>query len=263
MEKRIVGLLVLVTTYASGFQEASNASSAPRIIINLPDSISPESVWIRYALYGPEGNGGRISRGDMAKDGSGNLEMPALFGGVLAHEAKIVVYAPGCQFGVYDFDPISGSDIKLPFHCEPLPRKTIHGFLPPTEIPSNTYLSEKKIDIAGYLDDNWACDFFLQHRLGSMVTEAGSCLGSDIPLGRIGEINPAYGGIFEMTIPDFTRDPVFGRFANQGKFGVIKLALKEKKIRHSLGTITANAAPELGLNVQTKYHDPVVFTRVH
>lgn len=262
MEKRIVGLLVLVT-YASGFQEISNAQNAPRIIINLPDSISPESVWIRYALYGPEGSGGRISTGGMAKDGSGHLEIPALFDGVAAQKAKIVVYAPGCQFGIYDSDRISGSDISLRFQCEPLPTKMVHSFLAPTEIPSNTYLSEKKLDIAGYLDGNWACDFFLQHRLGSTVTEAGSCLGSDIPLGRIGEINPAYGGTFDITIPDFTRDPVFDRFANHGKFGVIELALKEKNIGHSLGTITANAAPELGLNIQTKYQDPVVFTRVH
>ena len=51
--------------------------------------------------------------------------------------------------------------------------------------------------------------------------EAGSCLGSAIPLGTVGQLDPARKGIFEMTIPDFTRDPVFGKFARQEKFGVI------------------------------------------
>ena len=66
-----------------------------------------------------------------------------------------------------------------------------------------------------------------------------------------------------MTIPDFTRDPVFGKFARQGKFGVIELALKEKKSGRIVGTIKAGNSRELGLNVQQEYHDPVIFTTVN
>jgi len=162
---------------------------------------------------------------------------------------------------MYDLDLSSDSEITKQFQCDPLPSKTVHGFLRPEEIPRNIGLAEKKLDIAGYLDGNWVCEFFFQP-LPESTIEAGSCLGSDIPLGTVGQLDPARKGIFEMTIPDFTRDPVFGKFARQGKFGVIELALKEKKIGRSLGTIKADNSPELGLNVQDEYRDPVTFTTV-
>jgi hypothetical protein len=82
-------------------------------------------------------------------------------------------------------------------------------------------------------------------------------------LGIVGEINPGHGGSFDITVPDFTQDQVFDRFARHGRFGVIELALKEKKIGRTLATIKVEGEPELGLNVQGDYRDPVVFTRVH
>jgi hypothetical protein len=258
-------LLVIVAACTCGFaQEASTAAVAPRIIINLPGNIPPGAVWVRYALYGPEGSGGRISGGNTIK-AEPNLGhyISAVFGGAPARNAKVVIYAPGCQFATYDLDLGNGADITQQFQCEPLPIKNVHGFLGPKEIPSNTYLTDNKLDVAGYLDGMWVCSFFLQQRRGASLIEGGSCLGSDIPLGIVGEINPARGGIFEMTIPDFTRDPAFERFVRDGRFDVIELALKEKKIGRILATIKADERPELGLNVQDDYRDPVIFTRVH
>jgi hypothetical protein len=140
--------------------------------------------------------------------------------------------------------------------------RTIHGFLSPNEIPTNTYLAEKKLDVTGYLDGDWVCRFLLQQRHGATIIEAGSCLSSGIPLGTVGQIDPAQDGAFEITFPDFTRDPVFDKFVRGGKFGVIQLALKEKKIGRTLATITATDAPEFGLNVQAEYRDPVIFAAV-
>jgi hypothetical protein len=265
--KRRVAYSLLVTVAAGvcGFtQEAGNAVLGPRIVINLPDNIPPEVVWVRYTLYGPEGSGGRISRGDTLKAESNSRHyISALFGGAPAQHAKVVIYASGCRFATYDLDVGSVSDITEQFQCDPLPTKTVHGFLRPDEIPTNIDPAEKKLDIAGYLDGGWVCDFFLQLRRESTIIEAGSCLGSDIPLGTLGELDLARKGIFEITIPDFTCDPVLGRFARQGEFGVIELALKEKRIGRSLGTIKADNSPKLGLNVQDKYLDPVIFTTVH
>ena len=39
---------------------------------------------------------------------------------------------------------------------------TVHGFLDPKEIPSNTALADKKLDVAAYLDGLWVCSFFPQ-----------------------------------------------------------------------------------------------------
>lgn len=250
-------LLVIAAAGVCGFtQEPGSVAAGPRIVIDLPDNIPPETVWVRYALYGPEGSGGRISSGEKLKSESPHYYISALFGGSPARHAKVVMYAPGCQFAKYDLDLSGDSDTTTQFQCDTLPTKAIRGFLHPDEIPSNTVLAEKKLDIAGYLDGDWVCEFFLQQT-------GGSCLGSDIPLGMVGELDPALHGFFDMTIPDFTFDPVFGTFARHGKFGVIRLPLKEKQIGRGLGTITAEKGPQFGLNVQRDYSDPVTFTRVH
>ena len=255
-------LLVICAARTCGFaQEADRGAVAPRIIIKLPDDIPSEVVWVRYEL-GPAGGGGRGSKGETLKAESFPYYISAQFEGAPARHAKVVIYAPGCQFATYDLDLDGGSDITEQFQCAPLINKTVHGFLRPDQIPTNTYLAEKKLDIAGYLDGNWVCDLFLQRRKSTII-EGGSCLGSDIPLGTVGQLDPSRRGDFEMTIPDFTRDPVFKNFARHGKFGVIELALKEKKIGRTLATIKADNNPELGLSVQDEYPDLVAFTTVH
>jgi hypothetical protein len=261
----ITSLFVIVLASGASFTQSVPAlvTAAPHIVVNLPAHIAPEAVWVRYVLYGPEGSG-RISGGSTLKlePKSRHYDIVAVLGGAPAWHAKLVMYAPGCQFATYDLDLTSGSDITEQFQCEPLSTKTLHGFLPPKDIPSNTYFAEKKLDVIGYLDGDWVCRSFLQQPHGAAIIEAGSCLGSVIPLGTVGQIDPARGGVFEMTFPDFTRDPVFGKFGSSGKFGVIQLALKEKKTGRTLTTITANDAPEFGLNVQGEYREPVVFTPV-
>jgi len=71
-----------------------------------------------------------------------------------------VMYARGCQFATYDLDLGSGSYITEQFQREPLSTKTLHAFLSPNDIPSNTHFAEKKIDVIGYLDGDWVCRFF-------------------------------------------------------------------------------------------------------
>ena len=251
-------VLVIIAACSCGFtQDANTATVGARIVVTLPDNIPPESIWVRYALYAPEGGGGGTMAGETLKtDAHSQLYISTMYGGAQAQHAKVAIYAPGCQFVTYDLDLSSDSDFKTKFQCEPLPTKIVHGFLSPEQFPNPIDRAEKKLDIQGYLDGRWVCDFFLQMR-------GGSCLGSVIPLRTLGELDLANKGIFELTIPDFTRDPVFGRFASHGKFGVIELALEEKKFGRGLGTIKADDNLDLGLNVQANYPNPVMFTTVH
>jgi hypothetical protein len=256
-------LLLVVTACACGSaQGPATAAVAPRIIIDLPDNISPASVWIRYVLDGPEGTGGKISRGGTLKaEPNSQHFIPAVFGDAPARYARVVIYAQGCKFATYDLDLGSGSDVTEHFQCVPLPTKTVHGFLNIKKTPSRTY-SDKRLDVVGYLDGMWVCDFLPQQRRGATLIEAGSCLDSDIQLGTIGKTDPGSSGAFEITIPDFTRDPVFDRFAQNGKFGFIELALEDKNRERIVTTIKAADRPELGLNVQKDYSDPVQFVPV-
>jgi hypothetical protein len=189
-----------------------------------------------------------------------------MIGGTPAQDAKIVVYAPGCQFKAYNIDLDGTPDISEHFKCNSLRTKTVHGFLPPAQIPSSIFPAEKTLAISGELEPDWVCDFFLQQRRGAAVIMAGSCLGAGIPLGRVGDLDPANGGAFEITIPDFTSDPLFkgaGDVPRLGNFGVIQLGLRDKKIGRPLGAIKPeNAGPESGLNIQSEYPNPVKFTGV-
>jgi hypothetical protein len=228
-------------------------ATAPRVTINLPDNVPANAVWIRYALYGK--NGGRIERGDTLKLAPAVRHFDVVAS--LGEEARIVVYAPGCRFAVYDVT--IEADVVEQFRCEPLPTKTVHGFINPKEIPSNAFSAGKRLDVTGYFTADWVCDLFLQPRRGDNIG-GGSCLGSGMRLGTIGQLDPVDGGKFDITMPDFTRDPVFEKFPKH--FGVIQLSLKEKHIDRTMVAIKAADTPESGLNIQSLYRDPVVFTRI-
>jgi hypothetical protein len=103
--------------------------------------------------------------------------------------------------------------------CDSLASKTVHGFLPPAQKPSSAFPAERKLVISGELEPDWVCNFFLQQRRGAAIIIAGSCLSAGIPLGKIGDLDPMDGGAFEMTIPDFTRDPLFNCTGDVPRFG--------------------------------------------
>ncbi len=260
---RIFSLLIL-SVAAGAYLFAQNvgarAAGAPRITIELPDNVPSDTVWIRYVLTGPGSSGAVVRRQPNVRQ----YVIEAMIGGMPARHAKIVVYAPGCQFKAYALHLDGASDISKHFECDPLPSKTVHGFLAPAEIPSGIFPGEKKLSIVGELEPYWVCDFFLQQRRGGAVIVAGSCLSVGIPLGRVGDLDPANGGNFEITIPDFTRDPLFqgtDEVTRAGDFGVIELFLEDKMIGRGLGGMKPeNAGSRSGLNVENEYPDPVLFT---
>jgi hypothetical protein len=253
---RIIGLLIaIVVATACAFpQDAGTpAPAVPRILIELPDNIPSDAVWIRYILRGPGSSGAIVKREPNLR----RYVIDASIGVKPAQHAKIVVYAPGCRFKAYTIDLDAPSDVSEHFRCDSLPSKTVHGFLPPAQIPTSIiFPAEKTLVISGELEPDWVCDFFLQPM-------GGSCLGAGISLGRIGDLDPANGSAFEITIPDFTRDPVFhstGDVPWLGNFGVIVLVLRDQKIGRIVGGIKpVNAGPESGLNIENEYPNPVNF----
>lgn len=269
VRRRIIGLLIaLVLANVCAFAQdvGTPAATPPRILIDLPDSIRSDSVWIRYSLTGPGSNGAIVER-------EANLRryvIDAIIGVKPAQQAKIVVYAPGCQFKAYTIDLDGVSDVSERFQCDSLPSKTLHGFLPPAQIPSRKF-PEKNLAVSGEFEPDWVCDFFLQQRrLGGAIVTGGSCLGASIPLGVVGDFDISNGGTFEITIPDFARDPLFngtGSVPRFGNFGEILLGVRDKKGDKKIdlggwGIKPENAGPESGLIVQGEYPNPVRFTTI-
>jgi hypothetical protein len=81
-------------------------------------------------------------------------------------------------------------------------------------------------------------------------------------LGSVGELDPENGGAFEITLPDFTRDPLYkgaGDFPRFGNFGTIQLVLLDRAIGRSLASIKPEiAGPDLDLNPERieRIHQP-------
>ena len=235
----------------------------PRIVLQVEDDLPSHDFWIRYSLS-EEGGGVVKIKTD---PGRRQYVIYGAAGATPVQSAKIFIYARGCQFKTYDLELGGSSGTVVPFGCTTLPTTTVHAFLPPAQIPHNSYTQESNLDIFGELDGSPICDFLLTSTRSPTAIQAGSCLGSGIPLGTVGEIDPLRGGAFDITIPDFALDPLFksiGGIPRTGEFGVIELSLRVKLIERPLGTIKSEGTDVMtGLRVRAHYPDPVLFQRLH
>jgi hypothetical protein len=93
---RIIGLLIaIVVANACAFSQdvGPPAAPAPRILIELPDNIPSDSVWIRYLLSDPGSSAEIVKREPNLR----RYVIDARIGLKPARHAKIVIYAVGCQ----------------------------------------------------------------------------------------------------------------------------------------------------------------------
>jgi hypothetical protein len=120
------------------------------------------------------------------------------------------------------------------------PGKIVHGFLPPAQIPSSIS-AEKKLEnlkSRGNLNLTGCVKFLLEQRRGTDIIRVGSCLGASISLGSVGDLDLRWA--FDITISDFTRDPLFkgpGDASGFSNFGLIEFVLRDKKIGRGLASI--------------------------
>jgi hypothetical protein len=260
MCRTLAGLiLTLATALTCVFGQSSSAGAVgyPRIVLRLPDSIASDTVTIWYFLMARQGKTGPVKPQRNVRQ----YVITGAIGGQPARSATLYVYSPGCQFKVYDF-ALSAltdkSDVEQWFECVPLPQKSIHGFIAPTEIPRAFFPQQTELVISGKLEADWICsDAF--RRVGG----GGSCGVPSIPLGKVGTLNPIEGGNFELTIPDFTEDPVFR--SNSFNFGFLILLLKNGRVGCTGGaTFATNShGSKRGLEIKTDYPDPVVCAPIH
>ena len=257
MQDRFIWLsafVLVATPFARPQGTGAVPADAPRILIEFPDNISSEAVWIRYVLMEPGSSGAVVKREPNLR----RYTIDARIADQPAHHAKVVVDAPGCQFKRYSINFDGTSDVSKHFRCETLPSTIVHGFLPPTQIPASRFpTSDKKLVISAEFEPAWICEFFLEQR-------GGSCLGAGIPLGVVGNFEPADRGAFAITIPDFACDPLSQSGTNLPQFGTLGtflLQLRQEGRGRLLGSIwPTHSSPESGLGVESKYPDPIEFT---
>jgi hypothetical protein len=249
----LILILAIVRTCVFAQITTARAVNYPRIVLELPDNIVSDTVTIWYFLMAQQGKTGPVKPQRNVRQ----YIITGAIAGQSARSATLYVYSPGCQFKVYDFALSDKSDVEQWFECVPLPQKTIRGFIAPTE-PRASFSHQTELVISAKLQANWICgDAF--RRVGG----GGSCGVPSIPLGKVGTLNPIDRGNFELTIPDFTEDPVFR--SNSFNFGFLILSLKDERLGCTVGAslATDSNGSKRGLEIRTDYPDPVICAPVH
>jgi hypothetical protein len=263
-------MLIVSAILISAFVQASSAqvdqadtTGMPRIVVTLPDGVAPETVMIHYLLLESDGRG--VGASVKTQEGVRQYVINTAAEGYTALQAKLVAYAPGCQTMSWELN-LNDHDANEQFVCNALLTKRIRGYLTPSEIPASLVPGlEVKLDIVGELEADWICNFFMRANSATPEGIGGSCLVPSIRLGRVGTLDPTDRGFFELTIPDFTRDPSYdASFVDSAKnYGLMIIVLRDRTTGRPLASIVPSDAPVQGLVVKREYNDPLVFTIRH
>lgn len=213
----------------------------PRVAFTWLHGRTPQDVIYKWASDG--GCGG---------SGGNPFILGGLCAGGLIHHAKVAMYASGCESKKFDLD-LPSSEVTKTIECSPLPNKTLRGFIPPDQIP-RMYLNQdwvlREVQVSAYLETGWMNDF---------LNGPGKHNEDTIALRIVGVIDPAKHGNFEITIPDFSRDPSYISYSASGRnYGLIKFRLVDETGRDR-GAIVPLDGLEPGLRIEPEYPDTVVF----
>lgn len=234
---------------------------AERIYLDLPPDTRSEDVYIRYKIDTDRGSEAYLVE---RKAGLHQYSFPvAASFAAKPKRAIAVIYSPGCQFKVYEFDVTGSANPHQSFRCDPLRTKHIEGTIALQDIPKNPHVKrDRSLNITAELTREWICDYFFSPISGEHGTVGGSCLGASVPLGVVGVLDPSTGGSFGFDIPDFTFDPTFKDFSS-ARYGIVALAIRDKITNRVLGVLRPIDRTEIednGLTVSGKYAEPIRFT---
>jgi hypothetical protein len=150
---------------------------------------------VRYFLTGPFGGyGGAVPQAD--KDGAYRIPLfvdqkmeRVAETGTPAEGLKIILYAPGCQFRVLSVNLAVSSVRDATFECSPLSTIKLRGVIP-------AYVADdRRAHVAVLYMADWDHQFF-----GFKDGFVDEFQVAEAPIDAAGR--------FEITIPDFSKDPV-------------------------------------------------------
>ena len=219
----------------------------PRVTFTWPDDATPQTVIYEWGNGWCGGSSGSYN-------GQGKQ---FIVGGLCGYgpmrHAKLAIYASGCQSQKFDLD-LPASEVTKALRCDPLPDETLRGFIPPDQIPRvrlNQGPVLRQLDISADLETTWMHDF-LYGALDHIVEH--------ISLNKVGVLDPARNGDFEITIPAFSHDPSYTSYAASGRsYGLIKFQLRDPLSGARLGGLVPVDSFEPGLNVEGEYPYIVMF----
>lgn len=222
-------------------------TQAPRVTIHLPVGVLSEKVFVSYMLTGPFGG----SSADTSPNPNvTSYSFSTSVEGKPARSAKIVVYAQGCKFKSFELELSPASDEDRYFECDPLPTLVLTGHFDPGQ------MALKNPEIRAYYLADWMLPYFGIY--DGMVPQ--------IDLGRAEFVGDPANGVFQISVPDVSRDPFVDKNSLPKTWEVARgsfdLRLWDVTSRNSLRHLRAktDSSPVGGLAVKPSYPSVLEFT---
>jgi hypothetical protein len=220
-------------------QIVSGPGVFPSVSISLPPNVASETVQIAYHLVGPFGGYGGDSQ---PKAGVRSYEIEASREGEEATEARLIVYAPGCEFETYVVPLSDIAKVNKQFECTRAESVALVGQV----IPQSLVQGKNAELIVSYMA-HWSHEFFGIVD-GAIVefTMATTCPDAD--------------GMFRVDLPVFRSDAVPSFPERRASFHLI---LRDSKTWNQIATMEPEA-PDLKvvdhtLRIETHYSSGTKF----
>lgn len=195
MSRRAPGLLFALIPLA-GLSPAQTPEPSRYLEIQLPAGVPSETFFIRYSLSGVG-----FSSWAPPRSGLTSYAIHTTANGRLATGIKAVLYAPGCAIRTLDLAVTPFDNPRYSFVCQPLRTVEIHG-------------SVKRVDLLAPRIEARYVARWAQAFLGVDDT-----INTSFPAGVPADMSA--GGLFTVTVPDFSQDPLAGAPDHPGEFQII------------------------------------------
>lgn len=232
-------LPALTAALCSSQQIQPGARPEHYIAIGIPDSVSSESVFIRYILAG-EKLGGWVE----AHAGVSTYIIGTSREGQSAARIKAILYAPGCAIQTLDLPLSNSNNPDYTFVCRPLTNVRVIG-----TVTQSMWLRGRGVRLQARYIARWAQEF--------LGTDAPIPL--TIPVGDVADL-PADGS-FQLSVPDLSRDPLAAAPDHPGEF---QIRAQDKATGEDVAQLTPSSPRNLrtrtgGLKLESEYPPNTVF----
>lgn len=131
MFRRILVILLGVTSCLQTTPTRKKADDLPLVSIGLPQDVPSDTVQISYHLIGPFGGRGGYA---VQQFGVTSYQIPTVIDGKTATEVRAIVYAPGCEIQKFVIPLTEQSPVSREFACERVETVRLSGQIVPNEL---------------------------------------------------------------------------------------------------------------------------------
>jgi len=189
----------------------------PKVMVSLPQGTDSSKVAITYFMSGPFGGYGNSMQ---QLPGLSAYSFDAGINGAKAADIKIVAYAPGCSFGLFDLPVRGETDIKVLYACNALGTVPFTGKISPTKA-----FHGKDVFVDVVYHSNISDTFF--RTADGLVT-----------LIPVVTAIPDNNGVFSVQLPDFLSDAANKTYPLQNTS--FRFTLRDKKTLNVIATLSIN-----------------------